>query len=82
MATRFLVISFERSGLNWLRYCTEYFSGLRTPGRTQRIAAGPGLFDRTHDVRRQTKRSDYVGLRDANGAKFTSLMPLTLSLDV
>ena len=44
MAARFMVISFQRSGLNWLRYCTEYFTGMRTPGRPQIIAEGSGFF--------------------------------------
>jgi hypothetical protein len=69
MAARFLVISFQRSGLNWLRYCTEYFSGIRTPGRTQIITDGPVLFDRAHDVCRATKRSDYAGLYSEEGTE-------------
>ncbi|MBV9008807.1 MAG: hypothetical protein JO354_06525 [Verrucomicrobia bacterium] len=69
MAARFLVISFQRSGLNWLRHCTEYFSGIRTPGRPQLIESGPVLFDRAHDVRRGTIRTDYAGLYDSNGAE-------------
>jgi hypothetical protein len=78
MATRFLVISFQRSGLNWLRYCTEYFTGVRTPGRTQLIADGPVFFDRAHDVRRGTIRSDYAGLRDASGAEIYHRVALLL----
>src|SRR5436190_1170629 len=56
MAARFMVISFQRSGLNWLRYCTEYFTGTRTPGRPQIIAEGPVFFDRAHDVRLKAKK--------------------------
>jgi hypothetical protein len=78
MAARFLVISFQRSGLNWLRYCTEYFSGVRTPGRKQLIAEGPVLFDRAHDVRRGTKRTDYAGLYDANGMEVYERVALLL----
>jgi hypothetical protein len=69
IAARFLVISFQRSGLNWLRYCTESFTGIRTPGRKQLIADGPVFFDRAHDVRRGTTRSDYAGLRDTSGTE-------------
>ncbi len=78
MPARFLVISFQRSGLNWLRYCTEYFTGVRTPGRKQLIADGPAFFDRAHDVRRQTKRSDYVGLYDESGAEVYERVALLL----
>ena len=78
MAAPFLVISFQRSGLNWLRYCTEYFTGIRTPGRTQLIAEGPVFFDRAHDVRRGTIRSDYAGLHDASGAEIYERVALLL----
>jgi hypothetical protein len=78
MAARFLVVSFQRSGLNWLRYCTEYFTGVRTPGRKQLIAAGPVFFDRAHDVRRGTIRSDYAGLRDASGRELYERVALLL----
>ncbi|MGI9114576.1 MAG: hypothetical protein DLM52_12355 [Chthoniobacterales bacterium] len=78
MAARFLVISFQRSGLNWLRYCTEYFSGKRTPGRKQLIAEGPVLFDRAHDVRRPPLRSDYRRLRDESGAEVYERVALLL----
>jgi hypothetical protein len=43
MAARFLVISFQRSGLNWLRYCTEYFTGVRTPGAKAIDCRRPGF---------------------------------------
>jgi hypothetical protein len=78
MAARFLVISFQRSGLNWLRYCTEYFTGIRTPGRRQLIADGPAFFDRAHDVRRGTIRSDYVSLRDASAREVYEKVALLL----
>ncbi len=78
MGARFLVISFQRSGLNWLRYCTEYFSGVRTPGRKQLIADGAVLFDRAHDVRKGTKRTDYAGLYDASGAEVYERVALLL----
>jgi len=78
MAARFLVISFQRSGLNWLRYCTEYFTDVRTPGRPQIIAEGPVLFDRAHDVRRKPKRSDFIALYDAGGAEVYERVALLL----
>ena len=78
MAARFLVISFQRSGLNWLRYCTEYFSGVRTPGRTQIIAEGPVFFDRAHDVRRKARRAGYTSLYDASGAEIYERVALLL----
>jgi hypothetical protein len=78
MAARFMVISFQRSGLNWLRYCTEYFTGVRTPGRPQIIADGPVLFDRAHDVRRKPKRSDFTSLYDASGAEVYERVALLL----
>src|SRR5438067_13833348 len=78
MAARFMVISFQRSGLNWLRYCTEYFTGMRTPGRPQIIAEGPVFFDRAHDVRRKPKRSDFTGLYFASGAEVYERVALLL----
>ena len=78
MAARFMVISFQRSGLNWLRYCTEYFTGMRTPGRPQIIAEGRVFFDRAHDVRRKPKRSDSTGLYDASGAEVYERVALLL----
>jgi hypothetical protein len=78
MAARFMVISFQRSGLNWLRYCTEYFTGVRTPGRPQIIAEGPVFFDRAHDVRRKPKRSDFTSLYDKDGAEVYQRVALLL----
>ena len=78
MAARFMVISFQRSGLNWLRYCTEYFTGMRTPGRPQIIGEGPVFFDRAHDVRRKPKRSDFTGLYNADGAEVYERVALLL----
>ena len=78
MAARFLVISIQRSGLNWLRHCEEFFSGMRTPGRPQLIAKGPVLFERAHDVRRQAKISEYAGLYDGDGAEIYERVALLL----
>jgi len=76
--SRTLVISFQRSGLNWLRHCAEHFGGIRTPGRAQLIAEGPLLFDRTHDVSRPNKRSDYTTLRDSAGHEIYNRVALLI----
>ncbi|MGC9371035.1 MAG: hypothetical protein ACP5DX_15980 [Paracoccaceae bacterium] len=47
------VISAPRSGMNWVRFCTEEFYGRRTPGKTSLIdrADDPGeAFLRSHDA--------------------------------
>lgn len=56
-----LVVSTQRSGLNWIRYCVETLSGRRTPGlplRVQAPLAAPSVFDRTHDAAGVTGRVD------------------------
>ncbi|MEY2492407.1 MAG: hypothetical protein QOH24_1358 [Verrucomicrobiota bacterium] len=75
---RALVISFQRSGLNWLRHCAEYFGGIRTPGRAQLISEGHVLFDRAHDVRRSTKRSEFAGLYTDKGSEIYGRVALLL----
>jgi len=48
-----LLVSFPKSGSNWVRYCVEHFSGRRTPGKARRnvlVSEGPTLFDRMHFV--------------------------------
>ncbi|MDG2291102.1 MAG: hypothetical protein P8L37_00450 [Phycisphaerales bacterium] len=47
-----ILVSHPRSGLNWLRYCIEYFSGRPTPGRTKLKKGGDPAIYRTHDVRK------------------------------
>jgi hypothetical protein len=74
---RTLVISFPRSGLNWLRHCTEHFSGRRTPGRTQIVSEGPTVFDRAHDVTRPNKR-DFVSLYARDGTEIYQKVALLL----
>src|ERR1041385_1141052 len=76
-APRTLVISFPRSGLNWLRHCAEHFSGKRTPGRVHLISEGPTLFDRAHDVTRPNKR-DYVSLYGPDGREIYQKVALLL----
>lgn len=47
-----IVISYPRSGLNWVRFCIEYRFGIRTPGKTLLINAREqpeAAFLRDHD---------------------------------
>jgi hypothetical protein len=48
-----IIISYPRSGLNWIRYCIEFFSGQPTPGLPVLITEGSPIVCRTHDVRSQ-----------------------------
>lgn len=53
MSDKVLLISFPKSGSNWVRYCVEHFSGRRTPGKARRsvlVSEGPTVFDRMHFV--------------------------------
>lgn len=77
-APRGLVISFPRSGINWLRHCAESLSGMRTPGRPQLVEKGPLLFDRTHDVRKTGNRSDFAGVFDGAGKEVYQRVALLL----
>ena len=47
-----ILVSHPRSGLNWLRYCIEYFSGRPTPGLTKLVTDEEYVIYRTHDVRK------------------------------
>jgi hypothetical protein len=52
-ADKVLLLSFPKSGSNWVRYCVEHFSGRRTPGKARRnvlVTDGPTVFDRMHFV--------------------------------
>ena len=73
-----LVISFQRSGINWLRHCAEHFSGVRTPGRPHMVEDGPSLFDRTHDVARASKRSEFKSLYDSEGKEIYGRVALLI----
>jgi len=56
-----IVVSTQRSGLNWLRYCVEAVAGRRTPGLPLLVQApleAPTVFDRTHDALGLTERAD------------------------
>lgn len=45
-----LVVSYSRSGMNWLRYSAEYLTGCPTPGHQRLLDPSNGefLFDRAH----------------------------------
>lgn len=48
-----LLVSFPKSGSNWVRYCIEHFSGRRTPGKARRnvlVSRGSTIIDRMHFV--------------------------------
>lgn len=64
-----IIISYPRTGLNWVRYCLEYFSGRRTPGITKLIGDGDPIVYRTHDVlNRSGRRSEaWTPFYDADG---------------
>ncbi len=49
-ADKVLLVSFPKSGSNWLRYCIEHFSGMRTPGTVRRLLVhdGPTIIERRH----------------------------------
>ncbi|MGK7887019.1 MAG: hypothetical protein AB4057_20620 [Crocosphaera sp.] len=45
-----IIVSFPRNGLNWVRYCLEQLTGLRTAGRLKLIEDGDLGVYRTHHV--------------------------------
>lgn len=47
---RVLLVSFPKSGSNWVRYCIEHFSGMRTPGTKRHLLVrdSPEIIDRVH----------------------------------
>lgn len=47
---RGLVAASPRSGLNWVRYCIEHFSGRPTPGRPLLQEFGLPIIHRSHDL--------------------------------
>lgn len=55
---RTLLVSFPKSGSNWVRYCIEHFSGKRTPGdkRTLLVTDGETVIDRTHFLDKRDRR--------------------------
>lgn len=70
------VVSAQRSGLNWLRFCLESFYGRRTPGQTSLIPAAEqpeAAFVRSHDALNLTSRS-----RKKSGGAWTRLDPAAM----
>jgi len=55
---RALLVSFPKSGSNWVRYCIEHFSGKRTPGdkRPLLVTEGETVIDRTHFLDKRDRR--------------------------
>jgi hypothetical protein len=56
-----IVISSQRSGLNFLRVCIESLTGRRTPGKpllVEKSAESPTVFLRTHDAANISGKSD------------------------
>ncbi|MEM9540265.1 MAG: hypothetical protein AAGA60_12290 [Cyanobacteria bacterium P01_E01_bin.42] len=47
-----IIVSYPRNGLNWVRYCIEHFTGLRTAGRTKLVKKGELAVYRTHNVKK------------------------------
>lgn len=63
-----IIISYPRNGLNWVRYCIEHFTGLRTAGRTKLIEHGELAVYRTHDVKvKDDPNSCYCAFYDEQG---------------
>ncbi|MGK7887016.1 MAG: hypothetical protein AB4057_20605 [Crocosphaera sp.] len=63
-----IIVSYPRNGLNWVRYCIEYFSGLQTPGKTKIYDQGKFAVYRTHNVKRPGPRSScYCAFYDHDG---------------
>jgi hypothetical protein len=55
-----LVVSYSRSGLNWIRYCAEYLTGRPTPGFTRLVRGNSGyVFHRTHRMGLRTGANDW-----------------------
>jgi hypothetical protein len=78
-----LLVSYPHSGSNWVRYCIEYFSGLRTPGskRHPLVRSGPTIIDRTHFLDKRHRRLFVRARRDpAEWDDGASLKPWLLRL--
>jgi hypothetical protein len=68
-ADKVLLLSFPKSGSNWVRYCVEHFSGRRTPGKARRnvlVSEGPTVFDRMHFVDKR-HRNQFMHARARQG---------------
>jgi hypothetical protein len=76
------VVSAPRSGLNWVRYCTEHFFGRRTPGKEVLISQerDPGeAFQRSHDALHYTRKNgtriwQKITASDVNGGKLVLVL--------
>src|SRR5262245_8663748 len=57
-----VLVSFPKSGSNWVRYCIEHFSGRPTPGSKRQLLVSEGelVIDRTHFLDKQD-RDAYLG---------------------
>ncbi|GAA5124079.1 hypothetical protein JIN84_12205 [Luteolibacter yonseiensis] len=53
-----VVISSQRSGLNFLRVCIESLTGRRTPGKPLLVETGSPVFVRTHDSANISKKGE------------------------
>ena len=64
MAALPLVLSYPRSGMNWLRYCVERMSGRPTPGPDLGLVPpGDFVFCRLHDTWQGTRTATWRGAR-------------------
>ncbi|MEM8786745.1 MAG: hypothetical protein AAGE76_00630 [Pseudomonadota bacterium] len=67
-----IVISTQRSGLNWVRYVIEAQTGLRTPGKTVLIDAKDQpneVFTRSHDPLQRSVRTHWWARRPGPALK-------------
>lgn len=55
---KIMLLSFSKSGSNWVRYCIEHFSGQRTPGSKRQLLVtdGPAIIERQHFIERWHRR--------------------------
>lgn len=63
-----LLVSYPKSGSNWVRYCIEHFSGKRTPGSKRQllVESGPAIIDRTHFLDKRHRKSFVQARQDPN----------------
>lgn len=63
-----IIISFPRNGLNWVRYCIEHLTGLRTAGKVKLVENGELAVYRTHNVQQSDlAESCYCTFYDKEG---------------
>ncbi len=74
-----IIVSYQRSGLNWVRYCIEAITGRRTPGRTKLVKVGEPIIYRTHNVLRNNgTNSCFCAFYDDEGQPLHNKMVLLL----